>query len=169
MPIRFSVAEPIPAPPDRVFAGLTDLDGASAWMPGLIRIERLDGGGPLEVGSRWRETRRIFGREATEEFEVTHLAPPTEIRLRVDGTRGTSKRGEYLFRYELRPRGDAGTDVRLDGEIGGLGRVMELVGRLMAGPYRKACLKDLRALSAHLGRTDDDAEPRPAEPAGDGA
>ena len=42
MAVQFEVARHFPADPDRVFEALTDLDGASAWMPGLVKIEPAD-------------------------------------------------------------------------------------------------------------------------------
>lgn len=148
MPVEFSVTERITARPEHVFRTMTDLDGASEWMPNLLELERLDDG-PLVVGSEWRESRRMFGREATEHFEVTGLDAPRTLALRVDGAKGSSKKGEYLFHYELTPDGDE-TVVRLDGEIRGLDGVAGLLSKLFVGPFRKACAKDLAAMKAHL-------------------
>jgi uncharacterized protein YndB with AHSA1/START domain len=147
--IQFEVVETVQAPLMQVFLALTDLDGAGAWMPGLVRMESL-GPGPGVVGGGWRETRRMFGREATEEFQVTAVERPHRLELRVDGSRGSSGRGEYLFTYRLDPRDDGATVVRLTGEIRGLTGVAGVVGRLFAGTYRKSCAKDLAALKRHL-------------------
>lgn len=148
MSIEFTVTQHFDAAPDRVYDALTDLEGAAEWMPGLVGIRRLTDGafGP---GTEWDETRKIFGREATERFEVTACERPRHIALRVDGAKGTSKRGEYLFEYRLEPGGE-GTDLTLHGEIRDLGAVMGFLGRFMKGPYRKACAKDLEALARHL-------------------
>lgn len=148
MAVRFFLQEFLPAPPDRVFRALTDLAAAAHWMPDLVRIEPLDPL-PLREGSRWRETRRMGEREATEQFEVTRLTPPRELRLRVDGTLGSSRRGEYHFHYRLQPLG-AGTELELRGEIRGLEGMLEIVGMLVGGPYRSACANDLRALGGYL-------------------
>ena len=138
------------APHDQVFDAMADLDGATYWMPGLVGLERLDAGA-LGPGSRWKETRKIFGKEAFEVFEVTEFVRPTRLGLRVDGSQGTSSRGEYLFQYRLDPE-NGGTRVHLDGEIRGLSGLLAVFGRLMAGPYKKACAKDLQALSAYLSQ-----------------
>lgn len=151
MSIRVQVSHQFSAPPERVFQALTELDRAGDWMPGHVSAVRLGGDG-FGVGTRWRETRKMFGREATEEFEVIEMDPPRRLGLRVDGTKGASKRGEYLFTYRLTPR-DGGTDVVLDGEIRGLGKVWELFGRLMAGPFRKAIVKDMQAMDDYLKRS----------------
>lgn len=148
MAIEFSVKESIPGKQERVFAALTDLDAAPGWMPGDVKIER-QSEGPFGVGTEWRETRKMLGREATEYFEVTGYEPPRRIALRVDGSKGTSGKGEFLFEYLLEPKGDE-TEVTLTGEIRGLGALSGLVGKLMAGPMRKAVKKDLEALAEHL-------------------
>lgn len=148
MSIRFEAAEVIGAPAEGVFDALLDLDAAQQWIPGVVRIEGLSSG-PLDEGSEWRETRKLFGREATEQFEVVMLDRPHRIELRVDGTKGSSGCGEYLFTYRLEPAG-AGTEVRVTGEIRGLSGPMKWLGKLFARPYRKACGKDLKALKQFL-------------------
>jgi carbon monoxide dehydrogenase subunit G len=148
MPIQFEVTETVQATPDHVFDALTDLDEAGQWMAGLTEIETL-GEGAAAVGGGWRETRRLFGREATEEFEVTAHDRPRLLGLRVDGSRGSSGRGEYVFTYRLEPRA-TGTEVRLSGEIRGLTGIAGVVGRLFAGTYRKSCARDLAALKRHV-------------------
>ena len=82
MAVQFEVARHLTAEPERVFEALTNLDGASAWMPGLVKIEPADAA-PVKVGTRWRETRRMFGHEATEDFEVTTVDAPRRLGLRV--------------------------------------------------------------------------------------
>jgi carbon monoxide dehydrogenase subunit G len=148
MAIEFTLTQHISGAPDLVFHALTDLDGAADWMPGFVRIEKLSQG-EFGVGFEWRETRKFFGKEATEQFEVTRCESPTELSVRVDGSKGSSRRGEYLFDYRLQPKG-AGTDVTLHASISGLGRFGTLVGRLFVGQYKKACAKDLGALAEHL-------------------
>lgn len=150
MAIEFDVVEDFDHPPDVVFDALTDLDGMGQWMPGFVGLERLNGPG-FQVGTEFRETRKFFGKLATEQFEVTACRPPALIGLRVDGSKGSSKQGEYLFDYRLEPtRG--GTRVVLHGEIRGMKGPMALLGKLMVGPYKKACAKDLQALREHMAQ-----------------
>ena len=150
MSIEFTIEQPFSQPPDRVFAALTDLEGVAHWMPGFVRIERLTDGA-FGLGTEWRETRKMFGREATEQFEVTMHEPPGRLVLRIDGTKGSSRKGEYLFEYGVRPANEGGSILTMHGEIRGLGPVARFIGKLMIGSLRKACLKDLQALAAHLG------------------
>jgi uncharacterized protein YndB with AHSA1/START domain len=148
MPIEFSVRREIAASPDRVFAALKDLDAARQWMPNLVGIEKLSPG-RFGVGTKWRETRRMFGREASELFEVTGCEPGKSLELYVDGTQGSSKRGHYRFRYLLEPSGGH-TTLTLAAEIGGMGFLLELLGRFMLGSFKKAIVSDLEAMARYL-------------------
>lgn len=141
----------IAAPPERVWAGLVDVDRMGEWMKGLVRIERLTEG-PLTVGSQFRETRKMWGREAGEVFEVTVFDPPRLLELYVDGKRGSSGCGEYRFRHTLTPEG-AGTRLTLSGEFGGQKGCMAFLSKLMLGMMKKAFRKELLAFGAWVERT----------------
>ncbi|WP_418957427.1 SRPBCC family protein [Streptomyces tritici] len=65
----------IEAPQGRVWEALTDLPAMARVLSGVERVEVLTEGGFAE-GTRWRETRRMLGREATEEMTVTECVPP---------------------------------------------------------------------------------------------
>lgn len=67
-PIRMSTT--IQAPPERAFAAFADFPHAARSVSGIERIEMLTDG-PVGAGTRFRETRIMFGREATEEMKVT--------------------------------------------------------------------------------------------------
>ncbi|QWC23453.1 SRPBCC family protein [Bacillus haikouensis] len=151
MSIPFEVKRSFQVTKEEAYAGLLDLDSAHRWMQGLVRIERMDEG-PLEEGSEWRETRKMFGKEATEHFEVAELAVPDKIVLRCDGTKGTTGKGEFIFTYLLTSRGDA-TDVTMLGEIRGLAGMSKWLGKLMVGSFKKACTKDLDCLKDYLENT----------------
>lgn len=155
MSIEFQVTEVLPAPPQRVFQAMTNVDEYAAWMPDFVRVERV-GDVAQGAGARWHETRKMFGRETTEEFEVTHYHPPSHLSVRVDGSRGTSGKGVFDFDYKLAQR-VGGTEVRLTGRVDGLlPPMLRWMGGLLVVPFKRACAKDLRALAEHL---------RQAEPA----
>ncbi|WP_404452111.1 SRPBCC family protein [Virgibacillus necropolis] len=127
---------------------MLDLDSAKNWMQGLVGIERLDEG-PLQVGSQWKETRKMFGKEASEHFEVIELEEPEKIVLRCDGTKGTMGKGELVFTYIISSSDDY-TDITLSGEVKGLTGLSKLFGKMMAGTFKKASAKDLDALKSYL-------------------
>ncbi|MFG6117849.1 SRPBCC family protein [Thalassobacillus sp. B23F22_16] len=148
MSIRFDVTRNIHVPQQKAYTSLLDLDAAEHWMKGFVRMERLDEG-PIREGSEWKETRKMFGKEASEHFEVVELSEPDKIVLRCDGTKGTTGKGEFVFTYLIHSSGDS-SDIRLKGEINELTGLSKLFGKLMAGSFKNACAKDMDALKAYL-------------------
>ncbi len=55
------------APVDRTFEAFCELDKAVERIPGITALEVLTDG-PFGEGTRWRETRLMFKKEATEEM-----------------------------------------------------------------------------------------------------
>lgn len=72
---RVRVSRMVNAPIDRVWEIITDLDSAANTLSGVSRIEKLTEG-PYRPGTRWRETRTMMGREATEEMWVEDAERP---------------------------------------------------------------------------------------------
>lgn len=147
MSIQFEVTKTFNVSREKVYQGLLDLDSAKHWMQGLVRMERLDEG-PMKVGSGWKETRKMMGQEATEVFEVTGLEPD-KIQLFVDGSKGTSGKGEHFYTYSIKELGNS-TEVTLRGEIKELTGIAKLVSKLMKGTFQKICAKDLDGLKNYL-------------------
>lgn len=147
MAVTFATAVYVESPPPVVFEALTNLDAAPQWMPGILRIEKLTPA-PVGVGTEFRETRKLFGRESTEHFRVTRFERPSRLDLFVDGSKGTTGRGEFRFVHELLPE-RTGTNLQLTGEIAMPG-IWGLFSRFMVGSFKKAVHKDLEALKAHL-------------------
>jgi uncharacterized protein YndB with AHSA1/START domain len=150
MPLRFTFEERFDAPPEEVFRLATDIDAFREWMPNFVRVEKLTEGA-FGKGTIWRETRKMFGKESTEEFQVTAAEPGKSLDLFIDGRKGTTGRGEYRFRYTFAPQ-DGGTRLTMEGEIAGMGWFMELLGRVFIGSFKKALQQDLKAMKSHLER-----------------
>lgn len=135
-----TVERHVAAPREHVWAVITDLDAAPDVIGGITSIERLEGDG-FDVGTRWRETRTMFGREASETMEVTAVDPPSSYVVEADG-----QGAHYRTEFTLVPD-DAGTTVRMTfgAQPSGLvGKVLgATMGRLFAGATRKAIEADL--------------------------
>lgn len=138
---ELSVSRRIAAPRERVWEVVTDLDRSPEVIEAIQSIERVRGDG-FDVGTRWTETRTMFGREATETMEVTSIAPGRSYVVEADG-RGARYRSEF----RLEPAGDDATELTMSfgAEATGLvGKVMSAtIGRLFAGATRKAIQSDL--------------------------
>jgi len=66
----------IAAPSALVWSVVTDIERAAENIPAIKSVEILDGP-RTGKGLRWRETRVMFGREATEVMEIAEWKPPT--------------------------------------------------------------------------------------------
>lgn len=105
---QISVSRDVLAPPEAVWAVLTDLDAAPDTMRGIVSVERVSGPEGYAVGTRWRETRRMFGKAETQELYVTEVDPPRSTTVEADHA-GV----HYTTRFVLTPKG-TGTDLSFE-------------------------------------------------------
>jgi hypothetical protein len=70
----------IDAPPEVTFAVAADVARWPETIRGIERIELLTDG-PIGAGTRFRETRTMFGRQAVEEITLTAFGPPHSFTL----------------------------------------------------------------------------------------
>lgn len=129
----------IQAPPEAVFDLITDLTGAAERVSGIDKIEMLTDG-PLNVGTRWRETRTMMGQSSTEELEVTAVEPGVGYTAECEscGCRFVSS-----FHCEAESEG---TRLRVSlswKALGFMAKLMSPLGALTSGAARKALERDL--------------------------
>ena len=139
---RMLVDIEIAAPAARVWEVITDLDSAPSRLSAVESIERLDGGGPIRVGTRWRETRRMFGQSATEEMQVVALEPPRSYVIGAEG-------GGAVYRTELQvaPEGERASHLSMSFTAAPTGRLAALASKVMSPlvsrTMRRALHRDL--------------------------
>jgi len=148
MAITMNFVHEIAAPPERVYEAIRDQSTWHKWMKGLVRIEPLTDG-PLGVGSKWREVRKMMGQEAAEVFEVKAADPGKSLALYVDGKQGTSKKGEYHFLYTLVPTA-SGTRLDINGEVSMGGGFADVMMKAFAGVMKKAMNDDHVAMKKYI-------------------
>ncbi|MFI9821606.1 SRPBCC family protein [Streptomyces sp. NPDC052013] len=137
----------IAAPRDRVWDALTDLRSMERRLKGVTKVEVLTQG-PFDVGTRWRETRRMFGKEATEEMWVTACAPAERYVVEAE-----SHGMHYVSEWDLHADGPGATTVRMTftgRPTGRQGLLARLLGGLGAGAVRKAMAKDLDDIASSV-------------------
>jgi carbon monoxide dehydrogenase subunit G len=93
--ITLTLERSIAAPPEAVWRVLTDLEAAAETLSGVTRIERLAGVG-YAIGTRWRETRKVMGREETEEMEVVGIDEGRSTTIAAEA-RGMAYRTEFTL------------------------------------------------------------------------
>lgn len=125
----------------RVWEVLTDLGGMDRMLSGVTKVEVLTEGG-FGVGTRWRETRRMFGKDATEEMWVTVSEPPERYVVEAE-----SHGSRYVSQWVLRADGPESTTILMTFSAESTGAVAGILARLMgpigARAVRKAVAKDL--------------------------
>ncbi len=132
-----TVARHIHAPIERVYELFTDLEHAADRIKGLERVEMLSEG-PFGVGTRWRETRTMFGKEATEEMVIASCEPPNMYVADA-----ASHGSEYRSIWRFAPSGD-GTDVAMEFQATPVSLMAKLMTPL-AGLMMKSVVKLLEA------------------------
>jgi hypothetical protein len=105
---QVTVERRISAPADRVWEALTDIEGVPA--PRIIhdseKVERLSEG-PFGVGTRWRETGRLFGKPPLQMW-VTACEDPASYVIEANG-----QGWHYTSEAVLTPEGADATAVRM--------------------------------------------------------
>ncbi|MFI8966209.1 SRPBCC family protein [Streptomyces sp. NPDC053493] len=139
----------VAASPGRVWESITDLRNMPRVLSSVERVEVLTEGG-FAVGTRWRETRRMMGRSATEEMTVTVCEPPDryvtvadshgmhyvcEIALVPDGPAVAATVTTLRMTFTARPAHDRAP-----------GLLTRLVSRLGARAVARALAKDLNEI-----------------------
>jgi carbon monoxide dehydrogenase subunit G len=156
--MEFTIRQHVAAPPAEVFAAATDFANAPEHIAGIQRVEMLTAG-PVGKGTRFRETRVLFNREATEEMEVVEFDPPRAYAL------GAENHGcRYLTTLTFEPAGE-GTDVEMRFRAAPLtfvARVMAFLMRPLAKKVVQECGKDLEGLASSIEkRRDESADDHP--------
>ena len=141
----------VAAKPERVFALATDFPNAPERVTGITAVEMLTDG-PVGVGTRFKETRKMFGKEASETMEVTAFEPPLRYVLEA-----RSHGSHYVSELRCEPEGE-GTRFSMTFEATPLtfmAKVMSVLMRPMIKMMGKECLRDLqdigRAAEAEVG------------------
>jgi hypothetical protein len=130
---------------------MTDLKGLERVLSGVDKVEVLTEG-TFGVGTRWRETRTMFGKQATEEMTVTEAVAPDRYVTVAD-----SHGMHYVSEIALRPAGQGATIVRMTfsggpAEGSRMGFVAKLMSRLGAKAVSRALAKDLDDVAASVER-----------------
>ena len=138
----FTLTHRVEAPIDAVFDVFSDIPRAHEMIDQIIAIEMLTDG-PVGVGTRWRETRMMFKRAATEVMEVTAFEP---VRSYTVGCQSCGCEYESTWRFE--PDGDA---THVEFEMGYrpmtvFAKLMSPLGLLMMPMMKKCFENDFQAL-----------------------
>lgn len=140
--MHLTVSVDIQAPADKVWSTITDIEHSKDFIRGIEAIEILDRPkGPSITGLKWKETRTMFGREATEVMWVTDAKEPSFYT-----TRAESHGSVYTTRVSVQPHGDGSRlTMAFEGvpQTFGSKLMWALTGWMMKGSMRKMMQADL--------------------------
>jgi hypothetical protein len=141
-----NVTQNIAADSGVVWSIVVGMDRWVETIEAIEMVERLDDGAEFGLGTKWRETRTMFGKKATEEMEISEF----EAGVRY-ATVAESHGSKYYSEMRVDPT-EAGC--RLSMNFRGepqtlLTKIADAtVGRLFMGATRKALAKDLADIAA---------------------
>ncbi|WP_210481736.1 SRPBCC family protein [Naasia sp. SYSU D00948] len=138
----FTLEEHIARPPKDVFDVLADPTRATVFLDNIKESRRLTDG-PISVGTAFRETRVVNGREATADLVVSVYEPDTHIGIstEAEGIRVT-------YDYRLVPDGE-GTRLTWTCQLE-TGRLRRLMLPVVSAILRKEDGDHLQKLKAYL-------------------
>ena len=138
----------INATPEAVFAVVSDVENAPDRIAWYEQVDILTDG-PVHVGTKWRETRRMNNKQCIEEWEMTAFERPNYFTAYCD-----SQGYDVEWTMRVEPEGD-GSRLTLDMTTKPrtfLGKLMTPIERLMSGMMKKTVWKDLESTKAYIER-----------------
>lgn len=139
--MNYSTRTRVNAPAEKVFDACTDFASAAERVSGIKSVEMLTEG-PTRVGTRFKETRVIMKKEATETMEVVALEPGRSVTLSA-----CSCGMDYKTTFEFQPAGDGATDIlfTMDSKPLTFGaRILApIMGLMMGGMMKKLIAQDI--------------------------
>lgn len=139
-----TVTQSIQAPVAEVFTLACDIENSPGRMRDIVKVEMLTPG-PMALGTKFKETRIVFKKEATETFEVTQFTPNVSYEFMA-----VSCGAEYRTAFTFTPEG-AGTRVDVTVRtraVSFFAKLFTPLMFLMRGMLRKCVARDLDDLRA---------------------
>jgi len=141
---RLALSLDVGAPPERTFDVFTDLEKAPDRVEGIVKLDILTDG-PVGKGTRFRETRIMFRREATEEMEITEFETGKRYAVEAESCGAHFKTTFTFAASSTGTRVDMVTETRA---LTFFARLMSPLGALMMAPMKKVMLADMKNLKA---------------------
>ncbi|MBD3166207.1 hypothetical protein GF324_06395 [bacterium] len=139
---QVTLTRSIQAPTEAVFGVVSDIRNFSKAVDNIQKVEFLSET-QSGVGTRFRETRLMGGREASSVLEVTEFVPGEKVRL-VSESQGTVWDSVFTVQPE-----NGGTNLTLHMTATSKNVITKLMVRLMMGMVTKAIAKDMDAVKAY--------------------
>jgi len=145
---RTTVIRQINAPIATVFDAVAHIDNFSKAVPGITKVEFISET-RSGVGTKFRETRVMNGREATVELQVTEYVMNDHVRI-VSDTHGTV--WDTVFKVES--QGEQ-TSLTMTMDANAYKLLPKLMNPLIKGMIQKAIESDMDAVKAYCESSPD--------------
>lgn len=142
----------IQGPKEKVWHIITDIEKASKTISGIEKIEILNQPESGLVGLKWRETRTLFGKTATEDMWITDVIDHQSYK-----TRAESHGAIYMSSLTI---SEQNNETLLNMEFSSeaqtfAAKIMSvLMGSLFKSATKKVLLQDLNDIKAAVERKD---------------
>ncbi len=143
-----SVSITIEKPKEEVWKAITDFENCSSYIHSILSLEILEQPKDTLVGFKWKETREMFGKEATETMWITDVSENEFYQ-----TRAESHGSFYISQMAVEEvNGHSKLTFSFTGEsVTFFAKIMSaLMGSMMKKSLDKAMLKDLEDIKAYV-------------------
>lgn len=144
---NLDVSRDVSAPADVVWKIMTDLENSMDTISAIQSVEILSEPQAFDVGTKWRETRTMFGRKATEVMWVTEVDPGTSYVVAAE-----SHGARYTTIMTVIATGENSSTISMNfgaEPTGTMAKVMgATVGKLFESATNKAIAQDLDDIAA---------------------
>lgn len=140
-----TITQRFEVPASTVWSLMSDMENAPQRIEGIKKLEILTAR-PVGRGTRFRETRVVFGKEHSEEMEITEWSPPRSYTVECE-----SCGCHYRSTISIRPDGN-GSIAEMVFEAKGVSFLAKFFGAIMGGMMAKQCRKAFEKDFADLKR-----------------
>lgn len=142
----------ITKPVEEVFSFAANMDNSTQIMENVVSIEKLTEG-PVQVGSKFKETREIRGRKASSIIEFTEFVPNERyvVKSEANGLK-------VIYYYDFKPTVEGGTKVNFQGDIHTSGIIMKLTKPIIRKILKKEDGDHLKQLKRLIEGTAEEVE-----------
>jgi len=140
---RYQATTEINAPPDLVFAYVSDLSRHHEWAAHPLRIEMANAG-PPSVGTKVQSKAHQFGRDNPNDLTVVENDPPRRFAFEASG-----REGRFLHSFDLQPL-DGGTRVTKTFLVLDVNFFIRLLTPVFAVVAPRGLAGDLSRIKSHL-------------------
>jgi len=144
---NLDISRDVSASAAAVWTIMTDLENAADTISAIQSIVILSEPQGFDVGTTWRETRTMFGKQATEEMSVTQVDPGTSYVVEAE-----SNGARYTTIMKVVATGEDSSTISMSFGAEPTGTMAKLmgatVGKLFENATRKALAQDLDDIAA---------------------